>query len=243
MSTSNNALFGFGPFVLDKAERQLLRDGAPIQLTLKAFDTLVVLVESSGHVVNKEELMRKVWPDTFIGDNTLASNISSLRKALGAEGQLIETVPKVGYRFAAPVTRITPHTEESPNAPVHPSGTTTSGQPHSPDGTERAADSNDTSPSLSTGELTGPASQSRTDRPAITLPAPGLPPGRTIALKAAALGGIAFLVIASVYVFGFRRMKGQPEAPDPRSGISLRSLAVLPFNQLNPDSGQEFLGL
>src|SRR5262249_27234296 len=81
------------------------------------------------------------------------------------------------------------------------------------------------------------------ERPGITLRAPGLPPGRTIALKAAALGGFAFLVIASVYVFGFRRMKGQPEAPDPRSGISLRSLAVLPFNQLNPESGQEFLGL
>src|SRR5215471_298427 len=106
MSTPNTDLYRFGPFVLDKTERLLLRDGAPIQLTLKAFDTLVVLVESSGHVVNKDELMSKVWPDTFIGDNTLASNISYLRKAMGAEGQFIETVPKIGYRFGAPVTRL-----------------------------------------------------------------------------------------------------------------------------------------
>src|SRR5262249_32020549 len=106
MSTPYTHLYRFGPFVLDKAERLLLRDGAPIQLTLKAFDTLVVLVESSGHVVNKDELMSKVWPDTFMGENTLAINISYLRKAMGAEGQFIETVPKIGYRFCASVPRI-----------------------------------------------------------------------------------------------------------------------------------------
>src|SRR5262249_54068685 len=133
MSEANNHLLQFGPFVLDKAERLLLRDGAPVQLTLKAFDTLVVLVESSGHVVNKEELMRKVWPDTFIGENTLASNISSLRKALGGEGQLIETVPKIGYRFAGPVTRIASRPSTQAHAAAQPSGATTSGHLHNSD--------------------------------------------------------------------------------------------------------------
>src|SRR5262249_26654283 len=138
MSTSNKDLFGFGPFVLDKSERLLLRDGIPVQLTLKAFYTLVVLVESSGHVVNKDELMRKVWPDTFNGENTLASNISSLRKAMGTEDQLIETVPKIGYRFAGPVTRIASRSERQSGVDEG-SALTTSGQPpDSPDRGEAA---------------------------------------------------------------------------------------------------------
>src|SRR5262249_39022018 len=243
MSISNNDLFGFGPFVLDKAERLLLRDGAPIQLTLKAFDTLVVLVESSGHVVNIEELLRKVWPGTFIGENTLASNISSLRKALGAEGQLIETVPKIGYRFAARVTRIASHTEELTNAAAQPSGATTSGHHYKSDAAGEAPVPDKTSASLSTEESTGPAIQAGAAPAANTSSTVAPPPKPSLALKAAAVAGIALLAAVSVYVFGFRGTKAQPDPPDPRSGISPRSLAVLPFNQLNPDSGQEFLGL
>src|SRR5262249_27051612 len=241
MSEANNHLLQFGPFVLDKAERLLLRDGAPVQLTLKAFDTLVVLVESSGHVVNKEELLRKVWPDSFVGENTLASNISSLRKALGAEGQLIETVPKIGYRFSARVNRIAPHTEKPANAAAQPSGATTSGHLHNSDAAGEAQVPNKTSASLSAEESTGPAIRAGADRAARASSTVAPPPRRSLALKAAALAGIALLAAASVYVFGFRGTKAQPDPPG--SGISPRSLAVLPFNQLNPDNGQEFLGL
>src|SRR3954467_10140059 len=94
----------FGPFRIDLAERVLFGERGVVPLTLKAFDTLLVLVENSGHVLGKKELMEKVWPDSFVEENNLAQNISLLRKILG-EGvsgrQYIETVPKRGYRFVA----------------------------------------------------------------------------------------------------------------------------------------------
>jgi DNA-binding winged helix-turn-helix (wHTH) protein/pimeloyl-ACP methyl ester carboxylesterase len=97
----------FGPFVLDAREGALLREGRPVQLTPKAFETLVALVERSGHCIGKEELMRRVWPDSFVEENNLSQNISQLRRALQAEGGdaagYIETVPRRGYRFNAPV--------------------------------------------------------------------------------------------------------------------------------------------
>jgi DNA-binding winged helix-turn-helix (wHTH) protein/pimeloyl-ACP methyl ester carboxylesterase/class 3 adenylate cyclase len=107
MSRGVKRLYQFGRFKLNKAERLLLCDATPVPLTPKVFDTLVVLVENSGHVISKEELIQRVWPDSFVEENNLAQNISILRKALGegASGlKFIETVPKRGYRFVADVT-------------------------------------------------------------------------------------------------------------------------------------------
>ncbi len=99
--------YTFGPFVLDTREGTLLREGRPVQLTPKAFETLVALVERSGHCLGKEELMRRVWPDSFVEENNLSQNISQLRRALQADGaddaRYIETVPRRGYRFNATV--------------------------------------------------------------------------------------------------------------------------------------------
>src|SRR5215813_13060854 len=100
------AIYQFGPFRLDSAEHRLLRDGAEIPLQLKAFETLRVLVENAGRLVKKEVLLGQIWPDTAVEQNNLNKNVSLLRKALGesATGQIyIETVPRLGYRFAAPV--------------------------------------------------------------------------------------------------------------------------------------------
>jgi pimeloyl-ACP methyl ester carboxylesterase/DNA-binding winged helix-turn-helix (wHTH) protein/class 3 adenylate cyclase len=86
-----------------------MRGGAPVPLTPKAFDTLLVLVENNGHVLSKEELIQKVWPDSFVEENNLAQNISILRKALGeapAGLKFIETVSKRGYRFVADVREV-----------------------------------------------------------------------------------------------------------------------------------------
>lgn len=94
----------FGPFQYDPEQRVLFRDGDPQPLAPKAIDTLHVLVERRGRVVEKAELMKLVWPDTVVEDVGLARNISILRKALGDEGPestYIETVPRRGYRFAA----------------------------------------------------------------------------------------------------------------------------------------------
>ena len=95
----------FGPFRLDESELLLLRNGRPVGLTPKVFDTLVALIEQSGHLVEKEELMARLWPDTFVEEGALTRNISDLRKALGEE-QYVETVPKRGYRFVSPVREI-----------------------------------------------------------------------------------------------------------------------------------------
>src|SRR5262245_12794696 len=106
MERNLNHLYEFGPYLLDSKERLLLRDGKAVPLTPKAFDVLLVLVEQAGHLVEKEELLNKVWPDSFVEENNLADNVSRLRKTLGEEesGQkFIETVPKRGYRFVAEV--------------------------------------------------------------------------------------------------------------------------------------------
>jgi DNA-binding winged helix-turn-helix (wHTH) protein/tetratricopeptide (TPR) repeat protein/TolB-like protein len=95
-------LYDLGPFRIDPHERQLLRDGRSIPLTAKAFDTLLVLVRSSGHLVEKSELMKAVWGDCVVEEGNLAVTISMLRKALGDEGQerkYIQTVAKRGYRL------------------------------------------------------------------------------------------------------------------------------------------------
>ena len=98
--------YSFGPFRLDVRERRLTRGADTISLRLKVFDTLVVLLENAGRLVTKQELLDAVWPETAVEENNLNHNVSVLRKALGdrATGQqYIETVPRVGYRFAAPV--------------------------------------------------------------------------------------------------------------------------------------------
>lgn len=102
--------YEFGRFSVNTAERVLLRDGEVVPLTPKTFDILITLVESSGQVVSKDGLMKKVWPDSFVEEGNLTQNISLLRKALG-EGQngnqFIETVARRGYRFTQPVRELT----------------------------------------------------------------------------------------------------------------------------------------
>jgi len=99
-------IYSFGSFRLDEAERLLLREEKPVPITPKVFDLLLVLVKHQGRLLEKDELMRAVWPDAVVEEANLSANISILRKALGdgINGQgLIETVPKRGYRFVAPV--------------------------------------------------------------------------------------------------------------------------------------------
>jgi Tol biopolymer transport system component/DNA-binding winged helix-turn-helix (wHTH) protein len=108
MSREARPSYEFGPFRLDLAEQMLFRDGHPLPLTPKVFDLLRVLVQNSGHLVEKEELLRKVWPDSFVEEAALNKSVSLLRKALGENSsgrKYIETAPKRGYRFVAPVTQ------------------------------------------------------------------------------------------------------------------------------------------
>jgi DNA-binding winged helix-turn-helix (wHTH) protein/TolB-like protein len=102
-------LYEFGEFRLNPAEHSLLCDGKPVPLTPKSFEILVTLIERQGRLVTKDELMKKIWPDSFVEEANLSVNVSALRKALGdtpEHQQFIETVPKLGYRFIARVTPI-----------------------------------------------------------------------------------------------------------------------------------------
>jgi DNA-binding winged helix-turn-helix (wHTH) protein/pimeloyl-ACP methyl ester carboxylesterase len=111
--TAVRGAYRFGPFHLDVRERRLSRGDEVIPLRLKVFDTLLVLVENAGRLVTKQELLDTVWPETTVEENNLNHNVSVLRKALGEKAtgqQYIETVPRVGYRFAAPVEAAVPQT-------------------------------------------------------------------------------------------------------------------------------------
>jgi TolB-like protein/Tfp pilus assembly protein PilF len=118
MPEGTGRTYRFGPFVLDVSDRSLKRDGAPNPLTPKTFDLLVALVENAGRLVEKDALLRTVWPDVAVEEGNLTKGVFSLRQLLESEGgtRYIETVPKRGYRFIADVTVV-----ELPAAPVVPS--------------------------------------------------------------------------------------------------------------------------
>lgn len=101
--------FEFGPFRLDLSERLLLCNGKSVPLAPKVFETLVVLVENNGRIMEKDKLMQRLWRDSFVEESSLAQNIFQLRKALDDRSPLrkyIETIPKRGYRFAADVREV-----------------------------------------------------------------------------------------------------------------------------------------
>lgn len=109
MQNAANGVFRFGSFLLDSRERTLTRNGSAIPLPPKIFDTLVMLVENAGHMVSKDELLNRLWPDSAVEENSLNKNVSALRKVLAEDGlHWIEAVPKYGYRFTADVSAVAP---------------------------------------------------------------------------------------------------------------------------------------
>jgi DNA-binding winged helix-turn-helix (wHTH) protein/TolB-like protein/Tfp pilus assembly protein PilF len=108
MSDPVRQIFEFGPFRIDTSDRLLIRDGQMLPLPPKVIDTLLVLIGAGGRVVEKEELIKKVWPDSFVEEGGLARNVSLLRRTIGDtdEEPYIETIPRRGYRFVAPVRTV-----------------------------------------------------------------------------------------------------------------------------------------
>ena len=106
MSPAINGFYRFGEFTVDREQRVLLRNGSRLALAPKVFDTLLILIDNTGRIVEKEDLMQRLWPDTFVEESNLTFNIQQLRKALGdnaRQPQFIETVARRGYRFIAEV--------------------------------------------------------------------------------------------------------------------------------------------
>jgi DNA-binding winged helix-turn-helix (wHTH) protein/tetratricopeptide (TPR) repeat protein len=123
--------YEFGPYRIDVNRRVLLRGSARVSLTVKAFDTLLALVERQGQLVEKADLIEQLWPDTAVQESNLTQQIFTLRRVLGEspdDHQFIATIPRRGYRFVAPVTRIESDDATRPQRPLtHPAAPLGSG--------------------------------------------------------------------------------------------------------------------
>ncbi len=114
MTELESQSYRFGSYTLDARERRLLGNGVAIPLKPRVFDTLLYLVERAGHLVPKEELLASLWNGSVVEESTLAKNVWLIRRALAdgdGETRFIETVPRIGYRFVAPVERLAPEPE------------------------------------------------------------------------------------------------------------------------------------
>jgi DNA-binding winged helix-turn-helix (wHTH) protein/TolB-like protein/Tfp pilus assembly protein PilF len=209
--------YEFGEFILDEAERCLLRKGQPVSLTPKAFETLLVLVRRGGHVVEKDEMLKEVWPDTFVEEATLAQNIFTLRKALGQgrDGDLyIETVPKRGYRFVADVKALDSN------------------------GTEVVLEQHTRAQILIEEEEYEEESPSETAEKNIKPQALAVTYSRQ-RLSRYLLIGLVVLVCTGLLFYIWRSRTARQRGTD----LVVKSIAVLPFKPLDADSGNELLGL
>jgi DNA-binding winged helix-turn-helix (wHTH) protein/TolB-like protein/Flp pilus assembly protein TadD len=222
MSKDSKQVFEFGPFRVDVEESRLIRDGESVPLWPKAFEILRVLVESRGRMLTKDELMSRVWPDTFVEENNLTVNMSALRKALG-EGvngaKYIETIPRRGYRFVAEVCELT-----DAGAPLILTRQTVSSIIIEE---EEEEDSK---------EVAGkPFVRRAIDSSALPL---ALPAARVNRPFTTWLGALAVVLVAALLYFWFANR------PRPIQTIGdVRSIAVLPFKSLGAAEEDESLRL
>ena len=214
-------LYEFGQFRLDPQERLLFRDGEPVPLTPKAFDMLMALVENSGRLVEKEELMRRLWPDSFVEEGSLAQNVSLLRKALGesSDGQkFIETVPRRGYRFITGVRGVQGDAELIVQEQT---------------GGVAVEDHNE--PDISESNV---ASTQAGTREALHS---GRPVNRIWRQKPKQAVLIAALTLTVVVVAFWYFLISNTNEQD--AGRDIKSIAVLPFKSLSADGADEYLGV
>jgi len=219
MSVIEKEIYRFGPFSLDPIERVISREGALLSLTPKAFDTLEYLVRNHGRLLTKDELLKEVWPDTFVEEVNLAVNISTLRKLLGEspqDGRYILTVPGRGYRFAAAVEKV-PNGNGNERSPVPCNA---SAEPFGVDSrtTKLGFEELGRKKSNGAGHLVTPTSAQK---------------GR--AWKVAA--SVVILLLLMAVIGGYFLLKQRRRSA---SAGSTPSIAVLPFADLSPGKDQEY---
>ena len=203
MNSQPHRWYEFGSFRLDTSEHALLRDGQVVPLEPKVFNLLKVLVQNNGRLLQKEELLKEIWPDSFVEEGNLNRNISTLRKALADDfsgNSYIETVPKRGYRFVASVKEVAVNGSEAVGA-------------ESVDDYFQAKDSD---------LLEGAAK--RELRPERTL----------LARRWLVLVGVVGLVLGTLLYVLARRRSTDATRPE------IKSLAVLPLQNLSGDPAQEY---
>lgn len=235
----------FGPFRLEADERALLREGAPVSVASKAMDVLLILIENAGEVVERAELIKRVWPDSDGADGSLAVTVSALRKTLGDRpdgGPYIETLPRQGYRFAAIVTAsfekvITPGSavaalghDPAPGAEQHadPSGRAlTSSTPFARGASEKSV-SDLSDPVQASGDGKGATPSAATKKTPFLL---WLATHKKVVAATIAIATAALFI---GYWVSIRRTAEQR--------VQVRRLAILPFRNLKPDDQTDFLG-
>ena len=213
MSKQPKRFYECGPFVLDPLNHVLSRGGSPLPLPPKAFDTLMVLVEHGGDLVEKEQLLKAVWPDTFVEENNLTQYISLLRRVLGDNSdqrQYIETVPKLGYRFVAPVREVESEQSEAMEAREVASPAKKS-EPSAPaPAAERPASLATASPRFSLFRM--PSTIFLLGIAVLGLAAFGLLAVRMFRRPQVQSPSVAVEVRRAVAVLGFKNLAGNPEA-------------------------------
>jgi len=220
MSRATRQFYEFGPFRIDVTERLLLRDGEVVPLTPKVFDTLLMLVENSGHILSKNEMMKRVWADSIVEEASLTKNISVLRKALGQTpetDQYIETIPWRGYRFLVGVRELSENGVE----PI-------------------VQDSSISRPLIGQENASSAGEQVSAAPTAVETPSES--GGWQSATRRATLIviGAALIIVITATVLFVTGRKTKPDSPHPQT---LRTIAVLPFKSLSPEAGDDYLGL
>ena len=211
MSKVEGNFYEFGRFRLSTAERVLLRQGELVPLTPKVFDILLALVENGGRLVEKDDLMKRVWPDTFVEEGNLTQNISLLRKALGdgiAGQQFIETIPRRGYRFVTPVAGSQDETRLST------ASTRVASAEDAGNGQRTNADS------VIEPQVNRTLNQTIDSKPTTVLPSSRF---GSVGRKSLMFGIALFALLIIVGGFGYFTRRGNAE-PTP-----IQSIAVLPF--------------
>ncbi|HEX8144440.1 MAG TPA: winged helix-turn-helix domain-containing protein [Pyrinomonadaceae bacterium] len=241
MSKKVAHFYDFGPYRVDASKRLLLRDGEPVPLTSKAFDTLFTLVSRSGEVLEKSELMTTLWPDRFVEENNLTQNVSTLRKALGetrSEHRYIVTIPGRGYSFVAAVREVC---AEASDGAAHAASAVVA--PAATDAVEAAIETtaHDGQGYCAARNVEGVAAQSlQSSRPATLAHAtqPGLPPSR----RRAALALCVLLAVTMAGLSYLWVMSSSRPAAQPATAAAPGSIAVLPFKMLGDEASDEYLG-
>lgn len=241
MAGEPSRFYMFGAFRLDPAERQLLREGAAVTIASKALDVLLILVENSGRVIGRAELIKQVWPDSDGADGSLAVTISGLRKTLGERadgGPYIETVPRQGYRFVASVTA-DQEGELRPNPAIAGIGHSQRPQDEQPNaipGGERTDGD-----IKGTGVCAEPDTQSAAqdhEAKSVDTASTNLPATFPHWLATHKKKALVFGLVLAAAALGYSLSVWQ--APEQRAAV--RRLAILPFRNLKPDDQTEFLG-
>lgn len=225
MSQSTSLQYRFGKFCLDVAEHRLLHRGETVSLAPRVFDTLLLLVENPGHLIEKEEFMRKLWPDTFVGDDALARNISILRKVLGGSSEsqsAIVTVPKRGYRFVAEVAQNEPQTENFQTTDLWDIAKVVEGLPPAPPASSTASNGNETSITATLHPIP------------VSFPLSRRIPFVLFTLALGFLAGLLTFSLLHPASLISRRVFGMNRTP------SIHSIAVLPLQNLSGNPAQEY---